>query len=357
MSEASDMPRKPPSYICHDRGMVYFRVRGVCKIRMREPEGSPEFHRRKAELLERLRNGQLKARPVGAPKPGTWRWLCVQYFESSTGVLALEPVTRKARRLELEGTFDEPIGPDDPVRFGDLVLQEFTPKAVAVLRDRKKHAPNSANSIVKAIRRVFSWALKPENAVAKVNHNPARDVTKLRSKRAGGWHTWTEQEIEQFQARHPLGTTAHLAMTVLLYSGGRLGDAYRLGRQHIRNGRLQYTQEKNHRTKPVMVDITIPADLQQAIDAIQRDLGPLIVGERGQPFTSKDSFRNWFRARCNEAGLRHCSAHGLRKAAAVRLAHNRATSEQAKKIMGWRQATCSAVTQSKRTERSSGAIG
>ena len=30
-------------------------------------------------------------------------------------------------------------------------------------------------------------------------------------------------------------------------------------------------------------------------------------------------FGNWFRDRCNEAGLRHCSFHGLRKAAATRL--------------------------------------
>jgi hypothetical protein len=30
--------------------------------------------------------------------------------------------------------------------------------------------------------------------------------------------------------------------------------------------------------------------------------------------------RNWFRARCDEAGLPHCSAHGLRKVASLRLA-------------------------------------
>ena len=33
-----------------------------------------------------------------------------------------------------------------------------------------------------------------------------------------------------------------------------------------------------------------------------------------------ESFGNWFRERCTEAGLPHCSAHGLRKAGARRLA-------------------------------------
>lgn len=33
-----------------------------------------------------------------------------------------------------------------------------------------------------------------------------------------------------------------------------------------------------------------------------------------------EGFRKCFRKRCNEAGLPHCASHGLRKAAAARLA-------------------------------------
>jgi integrase len=43
-----------------------------------------------------------------------------------------------------------------------------------------------------------------------------------------------------------------------------------------------------------------------------------LVTELGAPFTAA-GFGNWFRDRCNEAGLPHCSFHGLRKAAATRL--------------------------------------
>jgi integrase len=44
-----------------------------------------------------------------------------------------------------------------------------------------------------------------------------------------------------------------------------------------------------------------------------------LVTEYGKPFTAA-GFGNWFRERCNEAGLSHCSAHGLRKAFLRRMA-------------------------------------
>ena len=37
-----------------------------------------------------------------------------------------------------------------------------------------------------------------------------------------------------------------------------------------------------------------------------------LVTEYGKPFTPA-GFGNWFRQRCDEAGLPQCSAHGLRK--------------------------------------------
>jgi hypothetical protein len=105
-------------YLCLDRGMWYFRKRGCPKVRIREPYGSPEFWRRYAELRAKAEGGELKASPKGAPTPGTWRWLCVQYFGSASGLLDLDSTTQRVRRQVLEATFDEPIAPDDPVKFG-----------------------------------------------------------------------------------------------------------------------------------------------------------------------------------------------------------------------------------------------
>ena len=49
-----------------------------------------------------------------------------------------------------------------------------------------------------------------------------------------------------------------------------------------------------------------------------------LVTEHGGPFTAK-GFQNWFRDQCDEAGLHHCTAHGLRKARATIAAENGAS--------------------------------
>ncbi|WP_457799016.1 tyrosine-type recombinase/integrase [Methylocystis sp. S23] len=49
-------------------------------------------------------------------------------------------------------------------------------------------------------------------------------------------------------------------------------------------------------------------------------------------------FGNLFREACDKAGLKHCSAHGLRKAAATRLAEAGATVPQLNAVFGWKGA-------------------
>ena len=60
-----------------------------------------------------------------------------------------------------------------------------------------------------------------------------------------------------------------------------------------------------------------------------------LMTERGAPFTAA-GFGNWFREQCNLAGLPQCSAHGLRKAAATRLANAGCSVDQVKAITGHR---------------------
>jgi integrase len=59
-----------------------------------------------------------------------------------------------------------------------------------------------------------------------------------------------------------------------------------------------------------------------------------LVTERGTPFV-KESFGNWFREACREAGCPG-SAHGLRKAGATRAAENGATVNQLMALFGWK---------------------
>ena len=68
--------------------------------------------------------------------------------------------------------------------------------------------PEAANSMVKALRRVFAVAVDDE--VPGIKSNPAREVPYLRS-RSQGHHSWTIEEVGKFEERHPVGTKARLA--------------------------------------------------------------------------------------------------------------------------------------------------
>ena len=261
---------------------------------------------------------------------GTYRWLCTEYL-TSVEFRQLEPRTQRVRRGILQSTFEEKIAPTSVRVFADVPVSELTPGAIRVLRDRKAPVPESANSRLKAIRQVFAWALGAK--LNGITYNPARDVPYLKRK-GSGWHSWTVEEIEQFEVRHPVGTKARLALALLIYTGQRRSDIVRLGRQHVREGWLHFTQAKNQNRKPVTLDIPVLPVLEDII--VQSPVGDMtfLVTTFGRPFTV-NGFGGWFRRRCNEAGLSHCSAHGLRKASAAIAAENGATEDQLMAIFGW----------------------
>ncbi len=75
-------------------------------------------------------------------------------------------------------------------------------------------------------------------------------------------------------------------------------------------------------------------ELRAVLDATRSGHLNYLVTEFGKPFTAT-GFGNWFRKRCDEAGLPQCSAHGLRKAGATIAADNGATEHQLMAIFGW----------------------
>lgn len=150
-----------------------------------------------------------------------------------------------------------------------------------------------------------------------------------------GFHSWELHEIRKYEERHPVGSKARLAMTLLLYTACRREDVVRFGPQHVRDGRIRYRQAKNKHRNPVDLDIPIHPDLKAIIDATPSNHLTFLTTEYGRSFTPA-GFGNKFRQWCNEAGLPHCSSHGLRKAAATRLAQRGATAHEIMAITGHR---------------------
>ncbi|MGO9858646.1 MAG: tyrosine-type recombinase/integrase [Syntrophobacteraceae bacterium] len=334
---SSAMPRRLPPGCVEDRDRhgnvrIYFRAKGRPKARLRGTPWTPEF----MAAYEAAKGAAAEPSRKSGIAAGTWRWLCVKYFGECADYKRLDPQTQHVRRLILESTFDEPIAPGSAKLFRDMPLSRMGTDAVEVLRDRKLAFPESANSRVKAIRAVLKWAIRKKGSDGKalILHNPARDVPYLKSNNPSGYHTWTLEEVHRFQERHPIGTKARLALALLLFTGQRRSDITRFGRQHVRDGKISFTQFKGRNRKPKRLVLPILPALQHVIDASPCGALAFLVNDLERPFTDA-GFGNKFREWCDQAGLNHCTAHGLRKAGATIAANNGATAHQLMAIFGW----------------------
>jgi len=157
--------------------------------------------------------------------------------------------------------------------------------------------------------------------------DPTRDVRAIPVK-GDGYHSWTEAEILQFERHHEVGSRARLAFALLLYTGQRRSDVVRMGRQHLNDGAICVRQQKTGREVWVPVHDALAAILAEASTNLT-----FLLTDQGKPYTAA-GFGNWFRDQCQAAGLRGCSAHGLRKAAARRLAEAGCTAHEISAITG-----------------------
>jgi integrase/recombinase XerD len=298
----------------HGNAWFYVRVPGRPKVRIRGVPGSEEFMAAYAAAIE----GKPKTLPRIAVR-GSFRHLCQLYF-ASLDFRQLDPGTQRWRRQALETISKQ---------YGEQPVGLMEGRHVRRIVEERADKPSAAKRRLRSLQALSKWAIVNN----EIERNPARDVVSVRY-RVKGHHTWTIDDVRQYEVRHPPGTQAHLAMSLLLYTACRREDAVPLGPQHIRNGRIGFVQAKNEHRNPVRVDIPVHPDLAAAIEAAPSS-GHLtfLVTAQGKPFAS-GGFGWWSRQRCNEAGLKHCSAHGLRKATASRLAERGATTHEIMAVTG-----------------------
>jgi len=315
----------------HGNPRLYVRRHGR-RVRIREALGTPEFARAYAAAVERL-GGSAPPLPVKARQPfprGTLGWLGAQYFASDE-FQRLDAESQTNRRGILEACFQEPHKDGDPEPMGFCPLANVSPQKVKRLRDLKRGLPGAANNRRKYLSAMFGWAIETTPQLMKTN--PARDVRRIKYA-TEGFHTWTADEVRRFEERHPVGTKARLALALLLFTGTRRGDMVTLGRQHVKGGWLRFIPRKTRYQRQRLSEKPLLPDLAQIIAASTTGDLTFLVTAYGKPFTAA-GFGNWFRDRCNEAGLPHCTAHGLRKAGATLAAENGATVNQLMAIFDW----------------------
>jgi len=261
---------------------------------------------------------ECKPNPRRNASAGSLKWLCEAYYGSAE-FKQLDPRTRRVRRNLLDELCR---------KHGDKPVRLLEVRNVRAIRDAGADRPEAANSLLKALRQVLAFGVATET----LDRNAAKEVPYLRSS-SEGFHSWSLDEVRRFEERHPVGTKARLAFALLLYTGQRRSDVIQFGRQHVRDGWISFTQHKNRNQKPISLSIPIVPNLQEIIAASPCGNLTFLVTQFRRPFSSA-GFGNKFRDWCDQANLPNCSAHGLRKAAAARLAELGASEHEIMAVTG-----------------------
>jgi integrase len=101
----------------------------------------------------------------------------------------------------------------------------------------------------------------------------------------------------------------------------------------VRDEILTWTRGKTAHSTSLELFIPVLPALREILDATPSGHLTFLTTAFGKPFTPA-GFGNWFREQCNAAGLPHCTFHGLRKAAARRLAEYGCTPHEIAAITG-----------------------
>jgi len=301
----------------HGKWRLRFRARGKPTHYFAAPIGSEAF---RIELDACRNSGEVaQARHTQRVPPGSIAAL-VALYRTTSAYTGLEPASRKTYNATLRRFVEA---------HGSKSVATIERKHIKAIIGGMSGTPQAANKLLSKLRILMALAL--DEGWRK--DDPTQGI-KGYNRKTEGHHTWSEAEIATYEARHPLGTKARLASDILLYTGQRKSDGVRAGRQHLSaDGRISVAQQKTKKRLSIPVHARLRASIAAA--AASGVLGELtlLVTEYGKPFTAAgfgDRMRKW----CDEAGLPQCTAHGLRKAAARRLAEAGCTHEQIKAITG-----------------------
>ena len=289
---------KLPKYVQAwvDRAYYYLRRRGFPRVRLPGLPWSPSFMAAYEAAMSRART----AIGAGRVKPGSVAAVVAEYLDSRLFFGSKSPGTQRMRRGILERF---------RAAYGDRPFALLPPEWIEALLDSKP--PHAARSWRATLRSLCQFALKRRYLRA----DPTANI-KPRAIKGDGFHTWTEDEIAQFEAHHPIGSKPRLALALLLYTAQRRSDVVKMGRQHVKSGVLMVRQQKTGAT----LAIPVHPHLQAILDATPSENLTFLITATGKPY-GPNHFSETFREWCDAAGLpKHCTAHGLRKAACRRLA-------------------------------------
>jgi len=297
----------------HGKVRRYFRRPGMPHVPLPGEVGSPEFMSayesaiggQPVERRSRFGDGSLGA--------------LVTEFYKSTEFKNLKPSSQRVYRVVLGAL---------AASHGHRMVRDMqTHHARKLIQDIGERRPGMANLTRKMLRVVMGYAVA-------LNWRKDNPITAGRSGvptyKLGKVHTWTDEQLNAFEVRWPLGTRERLAYALLLFTTQRGGDVVRMRRSDIKGGVIKLVQQKTD------AELSIPLHpaLLRALRAGPANGIYLIGDDHGRPI-NRAALTRLIRDAVKAAGLPPvCKAHGLRKAAMRRLAEHGGTDKELAAISG-----------------------
>ena len=294
----------------HGNVRHYLRMPGRPKVRLAGEPGSPEFMAAYSAAV-----AGAKPAPTSGTAAGSLNALAVAYY-ASQAFKRLRATSQANYRRIIERLRSA---------HGTKPIALLNAQGIRrLLADRQDH-PAAANHLLRCLRALMALAIERQEITA----DPTAGIKRAQVETVG-YRPWTDDEIAQYEDRWPTGTKQRLAFALLLHTGQRRSDVVRMGRQHLSGGILTVRQVKTG----AIVTLPLSSELSAELAHVPPGQLTFLARPNGKPHTA-GGFYNLFASWCALAGLEPgLSPHGLRKAAARRLAEAGATTHQIAAVTG-----------------------
>lgn len=309
----------------HGKIRYRFRRKGWKAAYLPGEPGAAEFHAAYAEIVA---GGPREAQPVQSPRKVTPRSLddLIARMKASPRWRDNAPRTQLVQSRILERFTDRVSNKGR--RYGERPVADVTVGWLDAVFGEMHETPAAAN----VLRKVLAVLMDHASRIGWRSDNPVRLTYSYGE--GEGHHTWTEAEIARYRETHALGTMARFALELALNTAGRRCNIAALTRDDIVDGRIIVDHAKggNETSVPML------ATTKAAFEALPAaPFKALVTTTFGKAFTV-NGLGNRVRKWCDEAGLPHCTLHGVRKATSRRVAESGGTDAEGQAVTGHKKA-------------------
>lgn len=297
----------------YGREHFYFRQPGLPRVALKGTPGSPEFLA--AYEAATLAQALPVAVKTAAGTQGSFDRLVAEYFRSPRFLKNKASSQAVTRGILLRFA----------AKHGHRLVADMQPKHLLAIMGQMAATPSAANNLLKKLRALYRYA----QLAGYCRFDPTAAVDKYRE---GTHHTWTNEEMAQFEKRWPLGTRERTAYALAVYTGQRREDLVSAlwSDLDLKAGTVRVVQGKTG-TRLV---IPVHSELRRALEHWPRRHATILATSDGRG-TSAPGLGNMMADAIEAAGLPdRCVLHGLRKAAARCLAQAGCSTHEIKSITG-----------------------